>query len=369
MGTFYKGGNLSKEDICHNGNISCILYGELYTRYLNKIENVQSKTHYKENLVFSQKGDVILPLSGETPLDISNSAVIPSDRIALGSDLLALRTTLNPLFLSYEISGKRKKQIAKLAQGKTIVHSNPKSIMNLEIFYPSKEEQNEIINILDTLSRKIDIISNKLNALKKYKKGIVLKLLNPTINNWKNGSHFGSQLACFLEPYKALATDNEGLVHATLSKDGVSRKIDRYNRDFLVKNNDKKYKIVDKDDLIYNPSNLKFGVICINKYDKCIVSPIYETFKIKKISPALLEAIVTSKSFINYALKYEEGTVYERRSVSPDDLLKIKLVINQENEINFKKIFQLIYLKTSILERMLNQLEKHKKYLLNNMFI
>ena len=78
---------------------------------------------------------------------------------------------------------------------------------------------------------------------------------------------------------------------------------------------------------------------------------------------------MTSKSFINYALKYEEGTVYERRSVSPDDLLKIKLVINQENEINFKKIFQLIYLKTSILERMLNQLEKHKKYLLNNMFI
>ena len=176
MGTFYKGGNLSKEDICHNGNISCILYGELYTRYLNKIENVQSKTHYKENLVFSQKGDVILPLSGETPLDISNSAVIPSDRIALGSDLLALRTTLNPLFLSYEISGKRKKQIAKLAQGKTIVHSNPKSIMNLEIFYPSKEEQNEIINILDTLSRKIDIISNKLNALKKYKKGLQQRL-------------------------------------------------------------------------------------------------------------------------------------------------------------------------------------------------
>lgn len=149
----------------------------------------------------------------------------------------------------------------------------------------------------------------------------------------------------------------------------MSRKIDRYNRDFLVKNNDKKYKIVDKDDLIYNPANLKFGVICINKYDKCIVSPIYETFKIKKISPAILEAIVTSNSFINYALKYEEGTVYERRSVSPDDLLKIKLVINQESEINFKKIFQLIYLKTSILERMLNQLEKHKKYLLNNMFI
>ena len=51
-----------------------------------------------------------MPLSGETPLDISNSAVIPFDGVALGGDLVAFRTNLNSLFLSYQLSGKRKKK-------------------------------------------------------------------------------------------------------------------------------------------------------------------------------------------------------------------------------------------------------------------
>ena len=335
---------------------------------------IETKTPKKIN--FWQEGDLFLADASEDRKDCGKGVEILNNnrkKIVGGLHTIQVRDNNNlccPFFKAfYTASDGFHKFTYKYSEGIKVFSLKPSLFKYLIFYYPSKSEQQKIVKFLLLISKKITITENKILTLKKYKKGIVLKLLNPTINNWKNGSHFGSQLACFLEPYKALATDNEGLVHATLSKDGVSRKIDRYNRDFLVKNNDKKYKIVDKDDLIYNPSNLKFGVICINKYDKCIVSPIYETFKIKKISPALLEAIVTSKSFINYALKYEEGTVYERRSVSPDDLLKIKLVINQENEINFKKIFQLIYLKTSILERMLNQLEKHKKYLLNNMFI
>ncbi len=121
----------------------------------------------------AKKDDVILPLSGETPLDISNSAVIPFDGIALGGDLIALRTSLNPLFLSYQLSGKRKLQIARLAQGKSVVHSNPNLLMNLWIFYPSKNEQNKIAQTLLFISKKIELINRKVKVLKKYRKGII----------------------------------------------------------------------------------------------------------------------------------------------------------------------------------------------------
>ena len=42
-------------------------------------------------------------------------------------------------------------------------------------------------------------------------------------------------------------------------------------------------KITKLNDLCYNPANLKFGVICLNKYGSAIFSPIYVTFEISEI--------------------------------------------------------------------------------------
>ena len=68
---------------------------------------------------------------------------------------------------------------------------------------------------------------------------------------------------------------NNGLDHVSLTKEGVIPKSDRYERDFLVTTENKKYKITKLNDICYNPANLKFGVICRNKYKDGIFSPIY----------------------------------------------------------------------------------------------
>ena len=209
---------------------------------------------------------------------------------------------------------------------------------------------------------------DKISTLKKYKEGLILKALKPSIENWKTSSVNGIRLSSFLVPYKKLAsTDN--YIHATLSKEGISDKTERYNRDFLVKDENKKYRITDEGDLIYNPANLKFGVICINHYGKCVVSPIYETFKVRNIDRDLLESIVTSKSFIRYALKFEEGTVYERRAVSVADLLNIKICVDDNNLDNISNILKIIQRKIDKLNYAKEQLCKIKSYLLNAMFI
>lgn len=114
--------------------------------------------------------------------------------------------------------------------------------------------------------------------------------------------------------------------HVSLTKEGVIPKTDRYNRDFLVRNEDKEYKITKLNDICYNPANLKFGVICRNKYGNGIFSPIYITFEIDNaVNPVYMEYFLTRADFINYALKYQQGTVYERMAVSPTDLLSINI--------------------------------------------
>ena len=261
-----------------------------------------------------------------------------------------------------------KSQYQKAAAGGVVSNLNKEIVKSIYVSYPSIIEQNKIARFLSLTDYKLEVLEAKIATLKKYKEGLVLKALKPTIENWKSDTVKGIRLSSFLVPYKKLgATKN--YIHATLSREGISDKTERYNRDFLVKDENKKYRITDEGDLVYNPANLKFGVICINHYGICVVSPIYETFKVRNIDRDLLESIVTSKSFIRYALKFEEGTVYERRSVSVEDLLKIKVCLEDINQEKFVNILKTITDKLMLLSSMKEHCENLKQFLLRNMFI
>ena len=106
---------------------------------------------------------------------------------------------------------------------------------------------------------------------------------------------------------------------------GVTPKTERYNREFLVREETKKYKYTKYNDIVYNPANLKFGAIARNKYGEAFFSPIYVTFEANysNVLPEFIEKILTSNDFIKKALKFQEGTVYERMAVKADDFLKL----------------------------------------------
>ena len=74
---------------------------------------------------------------------------------------------------------------------------------------------------------------------------------------------------------------------------GIAPKTERYERDFLVKDiNQKKYKVVYPNDLVFNPPNLRYGAIARSNIDyKVILSPSYEIFKtdLNKFCPTFLE--------------------------------------------------------------------------------
>jgi len=74
---FSKGNLLSKADLDDEGLYPCILYGQLYTKYSEVIRNIFSKTNRNDkNLILSKYGDILIPSSGETPIDISTSSCV-----------------------------------------------------------------------------------------------------------------------------------------------------------------------------------------------------------------------------------------------------------------------------------------------------
>lgn len=198
---------------------------------------------------------------------------------------------------------------------------------------PSLPEQQKIADFLSTIDTVIEKQKETVSAWEERKKGVMQKLFSQEVRfKADDGSDFPEweekKLKSILKEYKDVSVKDGTYEHVSLTKEGVVPKSERYERDFLVKDSDKKYRVTHLGDICYNPANLKFGVICRNKYGDGIFSPIYVTFRVVNgVIPEFIEMLVTRQDFIQYALRYQQGTVYERMSVSPEDLLSIKVCI------------------------------------------
>lgn len=178
---FLKGKSISKSDIVSDGVLPCIRYGELYTYYGETISHVISYTNLsKDGLVLSQSNDVIIPASGETKEDIATASCVTKSGIALGGDLNIIRTKINGVFLSYYLNNAKKHEIAKLAQGISVVHLYPGQLQQLKINIPKEKEQQKIAACLTSLDDIIVTQKHRLEALKEHKKGLMQQLFpNP----------------------------------------------------------------------------------------------------------------------------------------------------------------------------------------------
>ena len=255
-------------------------------------------------------------------------------------------------------------QLCNLSTGSKMPRADWDFIKEHFFAIPNLKEQDKLVRFLSLLDKKIELQTRKIEALKLFKKGLLNEFLKYHPCN-------KIPLKYILKERKNYAIKDGILPHVTLSKNGIEEKTERYNRDFLVKTMDKNYKITKLYDLCYNPANLKFGVICLNTYGSAIFSPIYVTFEInREFNPLYIGYYVTQRNFINSVRKYEQGTVYERMAVAPEDFLKINIwVPNKYIQDKFSTI--LISIDTKLIKEneKLKNFEKLKKGFMQSMFV
>ena len=178
IATLSKGSGISKDQLSDSGN-PCILYGELYTKYKSEIiREVVSKTDIDSfNLVQSKANDVIIPCSGEAAIEIATARCVTMDDILLGGDLNIIR--LNDQdggFFAYQLNGKRKVDIAKVAQGVSVVHLYGEHLKRVKVAYPSLMEQQKISSFLTLLDERIATQIKIIEKLESLIKGLCQKL-------------------------------------------------------------------------------------------------------------------------------------------------------------------------------------------------
>ena len=353
----------------NNGIIPWINSGELKNKYISFTENKLTLDAVKKhNLTIYPMDTMVIAIYGLEAAGVRGKASITKMDSTISQSCMAFNSLGNVLTQFMYYVYKKEAQIlgTRYAQGTKQQNLSSDLLSSYKLLYPSKEEQLKIVNFLSLIDEKIETQSKIIDDCISYRNAIVDYYFESLSGNWKK-----VKLSNILKEYSELHIKDDSIVHATLSKEGIFPKTDRYDRDFLVKDEDKKYKVTHLNDICYNPANLKFGVITRNTFGDCIISPIYITFKIKSgFIPKFVELLVTRKQFISKARKYEQGTVYERMSVNSSDLLSMYVLIPsfsiQQKIVN---IINNIDNKIFNEQKLLNLYKLQKVYSLKNMFI
>ena len=353
IATLSKGIGIPKEQLSEDGD-PCILYGELYTKYKSEIiKQVESKTDIDgSKLKRSKANDVIIPCSGETAVDIATARCVPFDSILLGGDLNVISLhKYDGAFMSYQLNGKRKYDIARVAQGVSVVHLYGEHLKAIKTYNPSLPEQQKIAKLLSLIDERIATQNKIIEDLKKLKKGISNKIF-ATIQGieYRMGN------------IVTISNGNSNVQDAvTESKDGLYPFFDR--------SEDIKYLptfLFDKEAIIYPGEGAEFmpryfrGKFALHQ--RC-----YAIFDFKEIINA---------QFLYFYLK-TQNSYFVRNAVGStvpslrlDTFQKLKVIIPP------KKIQHSVSLCLSSMEQkcnvekdILQKLLKQKQYLLRQMFI
>lgn len=273
-------------------------------------------------------------------------------------------------FLFYLVQTEKFNQIANVSSGSKMPRADWNYMSEIPFDIPPLKEQEKIAEILTTWDEAITKQTELLEAKELLKIALMQKLLSGEVRfNGFNDEWEIFSLNEVLKERKTYQSKGLELEHVSLTKEGVVPKSERYERDFLVKGEDKQYKITKLNDICYNPANLKFGVICKNTYGDGIFSPIYVTFETKKgFNIDFLGYFLTWSDFINKVRRFEEGTVYERMAVNPKDFLsfKTKLPLLPEQQ-KIAEVLSLADDEINLLKNELEELKLQKKALMQKL--
>ena len=322
-----------------------------------------------------KKDDVIMVVRNGSKSLIGKHALVTRkiDNTVIGAFMTGIRSS-TPYFLDVLLDTINfKKEIYKNL-GATINQITIGNLRKMTFKVPNESEKFKIGNLFKKLNYLLALYERKTRLLSKLRTFLTQRLFS---NSSKVSLYFDNKnwskhkISEFLTERneKVIPNPSIPLVSFTVEK-GVTPKSKRYNREFLVKDDKKKYKITKKNDIVYNPANLKFGAIARNKFGNAAFSPIYVTF-ITKLNPVFTEFLVRRKDFIKLALKYQEGTVYERMAVKSKDFLSLKIYLpNSSRDINhIAQILQSLDTLVSLNKNKISLITLIKKELLNTMFI
>lgn len=177
----YKGSGITRDQIFEDGEVPCIRYGDIYTKYNHWFEkaNVFTKQDHISSPKHISYGDLLFAGTGELVEEIGKSvAYLGHEACLAGGDIVVVSHTQNPRFMGYATDSLYMQQQKSYGKAKLkVVHISASEIGSLLTALPPLDVQKEIADYLDSKCSEIEAtIGTKqkiINKLRHYKKSII----------------------------------------------------------------------------------------------------------------------------------------------------------------------------------------------------
>lgn len=157
---------------------------------------------------------------------------------------------------------------------------------------------------------------------------------------------------------------------AFTSEGGVEPKGERYDRSYLVKNEDKLYKRIEYNDFIYSSNNLDVGSIGLNRYGTAVISDVYEIFSVKSdYLPTFVSELIQRPQNMKKVLKYRQGCLYGQYRIYAEDFLSVPVFVptKQEQE-KISQFLDSLDKRIAYQRSLINNLKKYKRGVVQQVF-
>ena len=357
----------TKQRFFYTGNINWVSSGELKRKYIvdtiNKVSNIAIE---KNNLKIYDIGTLLIAIYGLEASGVRGTCSILNIKATISQACMALesKNNISNEFMYYWYQKNGQWIGLRIAQGTKQQNLTAELIGNLEVEYPSIDEQEKIVNFLSLLDKKIELQKQKIEALKIYKRGLINKIFNIQYNNTL-------RLKDLIKEKSIRNKENiVKEVYSVNNKCGFILQAEQFKDREVASEDTSNYKIVQYNDFAYNPARINVGSIArMKKYNKGIISPMYICFSCReKLLPEYLEYYYNSEVFRHEMTKRLEGSVrmclsYESMTNIPVDLPKV------EEQKRITKVLVEIDNKIEKEEIIFSAIKKLKKGLLQKMFI
>lgn len=297
----------------------------------------------------------------------------PYENFVFSTGYAQLRPNGNGNFLLSLVQNNRfVKSVLDNCTGTSYPAINSNTLADIKVSFPLNNEQTQIGSYFQNLDKLISWHQAKVNKLVNLKKAMLEKMFP------KNGADLPEirfkgfegvwaekEVSTLLVERNTQAPKSDAYpLMAFVANVGVAPKGDRYNREFLVNDEEnKKYKQTVLGDFIYSSNNLETGSIGLNNYQSASISPVYSIFQPTELGDSdFIGRLLIRKSFINQMVRWRQGVVYGQWRIHESDFLKIEVSfpkLPEQRKIGkyFKSLDKLIHLNQSELDK-LNNLKK-----------
>ena len=178
LGSFYKGGGFSRDNLVDENGNPAILYGDIYTQYEYKtsvISHQIDKAAYEVSPKISY-GDIVMAGTGETKDEIGKPLLYTGDEnVAVGGDVIVFHPNegVNSEYLLYQLYSQAALRHRYInGKGDIIVHIYPTALGNTIINLPSEDDQDKAVERINKaiiqVKKAIDVLTEEISVLKEY---------------------------------------------------------------------------------------------------------------------------------------------------------------------------------------------------------